>query len=101
MAKDEGETRHDGPKPKINIAGTGPAAEFNGLYEMMDALTSQPHVRRRAVIEFDASDVNRVTDTKQLVPKVRIWQIEPLGEEDQAFDVDCRRFLDERTKARP
>ena len=98
---DEGETRHDGPKPKISIAGTVPAAEFNGLLDeaMLAQIVEHPHVRRRAVIEFDASDVNRVTDTRQRVPKIRIWQIEPLLENEQ--DQVARRWLDEAVKARP
>jgi hypothetical protein len=91
----------DGPKPKVNIAGTVPANEFNGLMEILDEINEKPHVRRRAVIEWDAASVNRITDTQQKVPTIRIHQIEPLNADDQAFDVDCRRFLDERVKARP
>lgn len=99
MAKSDGITEHDGPKPKINFGGGRPADPANGLLSIIDDLNANPGQRRRAVIEYDAGTVARVTDTGQQVPTIRIWQIEPVAPGSEV-DAGLQRIMTECMSAR-
>jgi hypothetical protein len=87
----------DGPKNKLNLAGSKPPGGNDGLTPIVDALVKDPGKRRLAVVEFYGLYDKRNTDddTHQII--VRWSRIEPLFDDDAEA---ARKLLEAARTAR-
>lgn len=85
------------PKNTINLAGTMPPDQHNGLKAILEDMIANPGVQRYAVCQFDALYDKKITDTGTHQIVVRWRRIEPVDGDDAKA---VMTLLDESQSAR-